>query len=117
VEPLNRSAKPAVIAAITVFVVAAGCTSSDQHSAPTEQREVASADTTTTAPCLWGGGVEANDYVGLGESDARERAETSGVVLRIQGGDDGCIGGNDDLRSDRVNVVILGGRVVAARRY
>jgi hypothetical protein len=116
VKPSKKPAKPGVAAAIATLVLGAGCTSSGHRAAPGQQSALADTPTTTSS-CLWREGTEANDFVGLSESRARERAEQRGLALRIQGRDDRCIGGTDDLRPDRVNVVLVGDRVADARRY
>jgi hypothetical protein len=56
-------------------------------------------------------------YVGLSESEARQKAETEHLVLRVTCRDGDQRGGTADLRQDRVNVSIDKGKVTSAFRY
>ena len=96
----------------TVLVVGA-CTDAGGQTSVSEHLPAV----TSTGRCLFREGQRATEFVGLTEQAAQRLAEARSLLYRIQGRDDRCLGGTDDLRPNRVNVVVVRGRVTDARRY
>lgn len=76
--------------------------------------------TSTGSPCAGAVG-QADDVtaalVGLSEAEATQRAQASGLQVRITGRGTECFALTADYREDRVNLALdLGGVVVAAGR-
>jgi hypothetical protein len=57
------------------------------------------------------------DFVGKSMADARQLAGTRGLELRVVGEDGTCNVLTDDLRTDRVNVYLEEGTVVAVGAF
>ena len=96
----------------TVLVVGA-CTDAGGQAPVSEHLRAV----TSTGRCLFREGQRAAEFVGLTEQAAQRLAEARSLLYRVQGRDDRCLGGTDDLRPNRVNVVVVRGRVTDARRY
>jgi hypothetical protein len=56
----------------------------------------------------------APDLVGLDEHDARSRCEAAGLACRVTKQDGQGMVGTMDYRPDRIGLVLLSGKVVAA---
>jgi hypothetical protein len=67
--------------------------------------------------CIPDTAAEAPDFVGLGEEEAQEMAESRGLDVREVGRDGECFPVTLDLRQDRVNLEYVGDVVVGAGIY
>lgn len=67
--------------------------------------------------CIPDTAAEAPDFVGLGEEEAQELAESRGLDVREVGRDGECFFVTADLRQDRVNLEYVGDVVVGAGIY
>ena len=97
---------------IAMVLVVGACTDAGGQTSVSEHLAV-----TSTGRCVFREGQRATEFVGLTEQAAQRLAEARSLLYRIQGRDDRCLGGTDDLRPNRVNVVVVRGRVTDARRY
>jgi hypothetical protein len=61
--------------------------------------------------------VASDVFGGLTQDEARRQAETFGLTFRVLGRDGACLGRDEDLRFDRLNVVLREGKVVEAARF
>lgn len=59
----------------------------------------------------------ADEYVGLSLDDARRRAQTAGLDVRLLGTDGECESHDSDARLDRVNFYVESDEVMGAARY
>lgn len=62
-------------------------------------------------------GDDANRFVGLSEAEFRKESEAKGLTVRILGREDECFPHTADGQPNRVNVLLVEGRVVSARRF
>jgi hypothetical protein len=62
-------------------------------------------------------GDPADDYLGLSLNDLRKKLRADGLTHRVLGRDGQCLPRTDDLQPNRLNVLVVFGRVVWARRF
>jgi hypothetical protein len=65
----------------------------------------------------WDAFDPADGYVGLTEAEARQRAEADGRTVRVLARDGRVLGRTDDLRTDRVNLILFDDEVRAAALF
>lgn len=99
--------------AVTPMTLVMAC-SSDSASAPEDPKIVAFAERCFGPDPV---GDDANRFVGLSEAEFRKESEAKGLTVRILGRDGECFTHTADDQRNRVNVLLVAGKVVVARRF
>lgn len=104
-----------VVVLLTLVAATSACGAADPAGSPPPE-----STTSTGSPCAGAVG-QADDVtaalVGLSEAEATQRAQASGLQVRITGRGTECFALTADYREDRVNLALdVGGVVVAAGR-